>query len=136
MVNVIGHDIDFEKMAKHSVIIFLNELYSVGTFAPAFLSERKYYLNKCNPTNIDEVSDRKFVSKFNGRFEKLSKKKRISIRGLRITGSFLEFDVGRLEFQRMSFYPREIYHNVAIKRYLLPLDIKELKVIRKCKLKS
>jgi hypothetical protein len=141
-INVVGKEINFENFSKESLFIFMNDLYEKNSFVPSFVLDRNFYLQVCNPTNIDLISDFKFISKFNAEIEKLSKKNKkyynlktgenILVKGINIRGKFLEFKNENHNFAKISFYPDEIYECPNIVNYIIPLEIELFSKIKKC----
>jgi hypothetical protein len=141
-INVVGDNINFDILSKESLSNFIRDLYEKYNFVPSFITDRNFYLNECNPTNIDKMNDLKFVSKFNGEVEKLSKKskklfdlktgERIQIKGIGLKGTFLQFRIADHNFQKISFYPNELYECTKIKNYLIPLNIEKFYKIKNC----
>lgn len=141
-INVVGKDINFDHLSKESLSNFINDLYEKNSFIPSFITDRNFYLKECNPTNIDKISDLKFTSKFNGEVEKLSKKRKkyydlktgekILVKGIRIKGTFLQFGKTDYNFQKISFYPNDLYECTKIGNYIIPLEIKKFSKIKDC----
>lgn len=147
-INVIGSEINFDNLSKESLSKFMFDLYERGSFVPSFITDRNFYLKECNPTNIDKTSDIKFTSKFNGEVEKLSKKnkkyydlktgEKILVKGgIQMKGTFLQFGKVEYNFQKISFYPNDLYECSKIENYIIPLEIEKFSKIKRCnKIKS
>lgn len=143
LINVVGKDINFDDFSKETLSGFINDLYDKHNFMPSFITDRNFYLKGCNIASIDKISDLIFVSKFNGKFEKLSKKykkyyelktgEKITVQGIVIEGSFLRFKKDELKFEKISFYPDEIYNCSKIENYLIPIQISSFYKLNNCK---
>ncbi|BFM45280.1 hypothetical protein CFS9_39210 [Flavobacterium sp. CFS9] len=139
-INVIGNEINFDSLSKESLSKFMYDLYTKNNFVPSFITDRNFYFKECNPTDIDKTSDLKFTSKFNGEVENLCKKnkkyydlktgEKILVKGVRIKGTFLQFDKLGFNFQKISFYPNDLYECSKIGNYIIPLEIEKF-----CKIK-
>jgi hypothetical protein len=131
-LNIIGNNIAFNKASKNSLQSFLDDLYKNNVFSPILIS-RLNYLDFCNIENISNSEDLKFIAKFNGLFNKNSKKykqkinlssgEQIEIKGVNFRGVFLNIKRKNLEYEKMSIYPTEIYECDKIYNYYIPLKI-------------
>ncbi|WP_306352563.1 hypothetical protein [Flavobacterium sp. '19STA2R22 D10 B1'] len=144
--NVIGKNINFSNYCNESLKKFIDDLYHHNYFVPSFITNRAYYFKNCNSIKIDSKEDLIFIGKLNGSIKKLSKKnildfylksgEKISIKGIKLNGSFIKYNIKLTTIENISFYPNEIYECKNIKDYIVPFKIEHFSKLKNCQIKK
>lgn len=133
-INLIGENIDFNKVPNDDIRIFIDNVLEKSSFVPISMN-RSYYFKNCDNKLFTEKQDLIFIAKFNNLFKKLSRKNRtsldlktgekITIEKIGIDGTFLKIDIDKLKYEKSSIYPEEIYDSKFIKNYYVVFNVKK-----------